>query len=339
MVMRHKPIKLDDLAKKLKVSKVTISKALRNHPDISPAMTQKVKDLADKIGYMPNSLARNLSSRKSNTIGLVVPKIAHIFFASVIESVYDEAFNNNYEIILTVSQEQSERERKHILSLMAMRVDGIIISVTEQTKDINIFKKVKDFGVPILFIDRVPSIPNVSSITCDDKGGAFEAIEYAINKGYKKIAHLGGYHYINIGKSRYEGFKEAMNKYKLPISKNWVIEGGFGEEDGYNGFMKIFKRGDLPQYVLAVTYPVALGMRNAAAELGIKIPGDIEVTCFGKSTFIKQLPSFFNFVDQPTKEMGKEAVQTMLQMIDNPKEFRTKNVKLKTELVITSGVK
>lgn len=337
MNTRYKPIKLADLAKKLKVSKVTISKALRNHPDISPAMIKKVKDLADKMGYMPNSLARNLSSRKSNTIGLVVPKIAHIFFASVIESIYNEAFQNNYEIILTVSQEQAEREKKHILSLMAMRVDGIIISVTEHTKDVGIFKKVKDLGVPLLFFDRVPSISNTSSITCDDRGGAFEAVEYAVRKGYTKIAHLGGYHYINIGKSRYEGFKDAMNKFKIPINKNWVTQGGFGEEDGYYGFMRMYRKGDLPQYILAVTYPVALGMRNAAASMGIKIPGDIEVTCFGKSMFVKQLPSFFNFVDQPTKEMGQDAIQTMLQMINNPKNFRAKNIKLKTELVITQN--
>jgi LacI family transcriptional regulator len=337
MNTRYKPIKLADLAKKLKVSKVTISKALRNHPDISSAMIKKVKDLADKMGYMPNSLARNLSSRKSNTIGLVVPKIAHIFFASVIESIYNEAFQNNYEIILTVSQEQAEREKKHILSLMAMRVDGIIISVTEHTKDVGIFKKVRDLGVPLLFFDRVPSISNTSSITCDDRGGSFEAVEYAVRKGYTKIAHLGGYHYINIGKSRYEGFKDAMNKFKIPINKNWVTQGGFGEEDGYYGFMRMYRKGDLPQYILAVTYPVALGMRNAAASLGIKIPGDIEVTCFGKSMFVKQLPSFFNFVDQPTKEMGQDAVRTMLQMIDNPKDFRAKNIKLKTELVITQN--
>jgi LacI family transcriptional regulator len=337
MNTRYKPIKLADLAKKLKVSKVTISKALRNHPDISPAMIKKVKDLADKLGYMPNSLARNLSSRKSNTIGLVVPKIAHIFFASVIESIYNEAFQNNYEIILTVSQEQAEREKKHILSLMAMRVDGIIISVTEHTKDVGIFKKVRDLGVPLLFFDRIPSISGTSSITCDDRGGAFEAVEYAVRKGYTKIAHLGGYHYINIGKSRYEGFKDAMNKFKIPINKNWVTQGGFGEEDGYYGFMRMYRRGDLPQYILAVTYPVALGMRNAAASMGIKIPGDIEVTCFGKSMFVKQLPSFFNFVDQPTKEMGQDAFRTMLQMIDNPTDFRAKNIKLKTELVITQN--
>ena len=156
MNKKYRPIKLEDLAKKLKVSKVTISKALRDHPDISAATTARVKELADKLGYMPNAMAKNLSARKSNNIGLVVPKIAHFFFASVIESIYNTAFENNYEIVLTVSQEKFERERKHILSLLSMRVDGLLISVTQETKDVSIFERVIHSGVPLVFIDRVP---------------------------------------------------------------------------------------------------------------------------------------------------------------------------------------
>src|SRR3972149_3947221 len=173
-------IKLEDLAKKLKVSKVTISKALRNHPDISPLTIKRVKDLADKLGYVPNYMAKNLSARKSNTIGLVIPKIAHLFFASVIESIYDTAFENNYETLLTVSQEQEEREKKHILTLLSMRVDGLIISITQETKDLAIFKRIKQLKVPIIFIDRVPDLQDVSSVTVDDKEGAFSAVEYAV---------------------------------------------------------------------------------------------------------------------------------------------------------------
>ncbi len=334
MNKKFRPIKLDDLAKQLKVSKVTISKALRGHPDISPETTEKVKQLADKLGYMPNILARNLSSRKSNTIGLVVPKIAHIFFSTVIEAVYDKAFENNYEIVLTVSQEHAERERKHIQSLLSMRVDGLIVSVTQETKDLSIYERVIQQGVPLVFIDRVLPIKGVSTVTVDDRGGAFSAVDYAIKKGYKKIAHLGGYHHINIGRLRYEGFIEAMNKYRIPVNPNLITEGGFSEEDGYNGFMKIFKKGSVPEYVFAVTYPVALGMYAAALELGLKIPQDIEVTCFGKNSFDRYIPSVFNFINQPAKDIGTEAVKLMLDQINNPKEFEAKQIVLKTQLVI-----
>lgn len=329
-----KPIRLEDLSKELGVSKVTVSKALRNHPDISPETALKVKALAEKLGYMPNYMAKNLSSRKSNTIGLVVPKIAHLFFSAVIESIYDTAFENNYETVLTVSQESAEREKKHIMSLLSMRVDGLLISITQETRDISIFERALQLNVPIVFIDRVPRISDVPAVTVDDKGGAYSAVEYFINSGIKNIGHIGGYQYINIGKARYKGFIEAMNKHNIPINKKWITHGGFGEEDGYKGFKKIYESDTLPEAILAVTYPVALGIYEAALDLGVRIPQDIKVTCFGNNAYKKNIPSVFNFVDQPTQELGREAVKLMLKIINDPKEYKSTNIELKTRLVI-----
>ncbi len=333
---RKRPIKLDDLAKKLKVSKVTVSKALRDHPDISLATKARVKDLAEKLGYMPNLMARNLSSRHSNTIGLVVPKIAHLFFASIIESIYDIAFENNYETVLTVSQEQEQRERKHILSLLSMRVDGLIVSITQDTRDLEIFERVMHQNANIVYIDRVPPIEGISSVTVDDRGGAYSATEYAIKKGYKKIAHIGGFQHINIGRARKEGFIEAMNQYGMPINPGWIIEGGFAEEDGYNGFLKIFDRKNYPEYILAATYPGALGIYNAAQELGIRIPEDIEITCFGIIPFNMYIPSVFNFIEQPSVELGRQAFTLLLQMIKEPSKYEPKNIILPTRLLVNT---
>lgn len=339
MRKRVRHVKLEDLAKRLKVSKVTISKALRGHPDISPETTSRVKELAEKMGYIPNFMAKNLSSRKSNIIGLVVPKIAHMFFASVIETVYDTAFKNNYETVLTVSQEQADRERKHILSLLSMRVDGLIVSITQETRDLTIFKRVMQQNIPLVFVDRVPNLEGVSSVTVDDRGGAKAAVINAIRKGYKKIAHIGGYSHINIGKARCEGFLAAMNEYGMPVNLGWIVEGGFSEEDGYNGFMKIYDKNNYPEFILAVTYPVALGIYNAVTELGLRIPQDIEVTCFGKNSFDRFIPSIFNFVDQPTIELGREAVNLILKQINDPKDYTPQNVEFKTSLIAGSEAK
>jgi LacI family transcriptional regulator len=327
-------VKLEDLAKRLKVSKVTISKALRDHPDISPATKAKVKKLADKLGYIPNFMAKNLSARKSNIIGLVVPKIAHFFFGSVIESVYDAAFENEYEIVLTVSQEMAERERKHIMSLLSMRVDGLIISVTQETKDTAIFERAKKLNVPLVFIDRVPNLDCAPSVTVDDFGGAYSATEYFIKKGLKKIAHIGGYTHINIGKARQDGFLKAMGDFNAPVNGNWLIEGGFGEEDGYNGFNSMLEKENLPEAILAVTYPVALGIYEAALEKGIRIPEDVQVTCFGNNAFKTMVPSVFNFVYQPTRELGQEAVKLMIDLIKNPNKTECPKIELKTQLLI-----
>lgn len=333
MTGKIKPIKLEDLAKKLKVSKVTISKALRNHPDISDETKIRVKELAEKMGYVPNFMAKNLSARKSNIIGLVVPKLAHFFFGSIIESIYNTAFENNYETVITVSQESAEREKKHIQSLLSMKVDGLIISITEQTKDISIFERIIQSNIPLVFIDRVPPIKNVPSVTVDDKGGAYSAVEYFIKQGVTEIGHVAGYSHINIGKARMNGFIEAMRNNNIPINKDWVFEGGFGEEDGYKAFKTIFKCGSLPKAIFAVTYPVAIGIYEAATEAGINIPKDIQITCFGNNTFKHTVPSVFNFVDQPTIELGRNAVHLLLDLINKTSTVPL-NIELKTRLLI-----
>jgi LacI family transcriptional regulator len=329
-------ITLDDIAGKLGVSKVTVSKALRGHPDISKETARRIKKVAEELGYTPNYMARNLSSQRSNTIGVVVPKIAHFFFSSVIEAIYETAFHNNIEIILTVSQENAEREIKHIESLLAMRVDGLIISITQQTKDFAIFEKVKRVGIPLVFMDRVLEIDGTSKVTVDDKGGAFNAIEMAINNGYTKIAHLAGYQEINIGKNRYLGFKRAMGKYGLDINPDWVVFGGFGQKDGYDGFMQIYKSGNLPEFIFAVTYPVALGIYIAAAEVGLHIPNDIDIICFGSSEFNRFITPSLTCINQPTDQLGKTAVELVLDHIKNYEEFEPKHIEIPTEIIVRS---
>src|SRR3972149_5549372 len=183
---RSSHVTLDDIAKRLSVSRVTVSKALRGHPDISAETTKKVRDIAAELGYSPNLMARNLSARRSQMLGFVVPKIAHFFFGSVIEAVYNTAFENNYEIILMVSQENPEREKKHLETLISMRVDGILISISAETKDFEVFERARSRGIPLIFVDRVPypRAPGFSSVVVDDRGGSFQAVEHAIQVGY-----------------------------------------------------------------------------------------------------------------------------------------------------------
>ena len=224
-----------------------------------------------------------------------------------------------------------------MFSLLSMRVDGIIISVTQETKDYTIFERVNKQHVPLVFIDRVPDLDNVSSVTVNDKMGAFTATEYFIKKGIKDIGHIGGYSHVNIGKARFDGFCEAMNKYQVPINEDWLIIGGFGEEDGYQGFKTMYNNNSLPKSLLAVTYPVAIGVYEAALELNIKIPEDLQVTCFSNKLYKHNIPSPFNFVLQPTKELGEEAVKLVLALINNPTEIKDNNIELETHLILNEN--
>ncbi|MBK7106033.1 MAG: LacI family DNA-binding transcriptional regulator [Ignavibacteriae bacterium] len=337
--MTSKSIRLSDIAEKLNVSTVTVSKALRDHPDISPQTKKLIIKAASEMGYTPNFMARNLSSRKSNTIGVVVPKIAHFFFGSIIESIYDIAFTNNYEIILTVSQEDEEREKRHIQTLLSMRVDGIIISISQDTKDYSVFETVKSRGVPIVFMDRIPQISNIDTVFVDDRGGAFKAVEHAIKLGYKKIAHFAGYSEINIGKQRYLGFEDAMKKYNLPINPNWICHGGFGEKYGYDAFMRLYKENNLPDLIFTVTYPVALGIYMAASEVNMKIPDEIDVICFGDAKIQKFLSPPLSCITQPTNLIAEKSMEILFNRINYPEEKPSQNIEIPTELVIRGTCK
>lgn len=325
-------ITLSDLATRLQVSKVTISKALRNHPDIAPDTKQRVRELAEELGYTPNSAARNLSTRRTFTIGLVVPKIAHFFFSSVIESVYDTAFENNYEIILTVSQEDAARETKHLKTLLSMRVDGLLISVSQQTQDTAIFDLVKKKGVPLVFFDRVIEDFGFSTVTVDDRDGTARLVEQALAVGYTKIAHLAGFSHTSIGRERCAGFRDAMQKHGLPVREEWIVTGGFSEDYGYHALQQFYHNNNMPEIIVAVTYPVALGVYAAAKELKLKIPEELDVVCFGDSTSNRFISPSLTCVSQPTEKLGRRAMEILLEEIKNPGPDRPQQIVLQTEL-------
>ena len=217
-----------------------------------------------------------------------------------------------------------------------MRVDGIIISVSQETKDIEIFKWIKKMGIHVVFVDRMPepAVPGFSSVVVNDKGGAFQAIEHAIKVGYRNIGFVGGNPAINIGRNRLLGFEQAMKEYNVPIKREWIVQSGFGKDDGYAGFKQLYQAGKLPDFVFAVTYPVALGMYEAAKDLGLRIPDDIDVICFGDSDVNRFLSPSLSCVNQPTQELGARAVQMILEMIKNPEEVREQHIEIPTQLIL-----
>lgn len=334
---RNSHVTLDDIAKRLDVSRVTVSKALRGHSDISDETSKKVHIIAKELGYSPNYMARNLSARRSNMLGLVVPKIAHFFFGSMIEAVYNTAFENNYETILTVSQENADRERKHIETLISMRVDGIIISISQETKDPSIFEWVKKMGVPLIFVDRMPEPPlaGFSTVLINDRAGTFNAVEHAITTGYRKLGFIGGGNpWINIGKNRLLGFEDALRKHAIPVQPEWVVPGGFGKADGYDGFMRLYKAGNLPEFIFAASFPVALGVYEAVEKLRLKIPNDIDIMCFGDSDMSHMLSPALSCVNQPTRELGMTAVDTILEHIRSHDRTKEHHIVIPTEMTL-----
>jgi LacI family transcriptional regulator len=332
--MQTKQITLNDIAQKLGVSIITVSKALRGHPDISDNTADLVKKTASEIGYTPNFLARNLAAGKSNTIGVVLPEIAHHFFSAIIDHIYTHAYVNNYQVFLSVSYENADMQFKQIQTLLSMRVDGIIISISQDTTDFGIFEAAKKKKVPLVFMDRIPNLSNCNTVTVDDLGGAYKAIDHAIKLGYKNIAHFAGNTRINIGRERMTGFINAMNDNRIPINNDWMIEGDYSEKSGYDTFMKLYREKNLPDLILAVTYPVALGIYSAAKEVGLKIPDDIDLICFGNSEVQNFLSPPLSCVNQSTEQLAAKSIELLLQNIDNVDGFEAKNLVIDTDIIL-----
>ena len=327
-MVRQAQVTLDDIARKLDVSKVTVSKALRDHPDISEATKKKVRHIAKKLGYTPNFMARSLSARCSGTLGLVVPRIAHHFFATAIEAIYERAREDDYDVILMVSQESAERQARNIQTLLSMRVDGLLISAAEDTSDLSPFQLLQKMGVPTVMFDRTVPGQSFSSVTVDDEEGAFKITEHAIKSGFTRLGHLAGYSNTNVGKLRRLGFQKALQKHGLLLRREWVVEGGFSDHDGSAGLSKLCENRELPEAIFAVTYPVALGAHSAARKRGLAIPQDLALVCFG-SYYDYFSPAIIR-VEQPTPLIGQKAVELLLAQIRHPNKIQRQDVVLRT---------
>ena len=311
-----KSVTLQDIANELGLTKVSISKALRDHPDISVETRLKVKEMAEKLGYRPNLVARSLTSSKSKTIGLIIPKIAHHFFASVVESVYKTAFENGYEVIIGVSFEDDKLEKKHLETMLEMRVDGLLVSVTEQTKSPKSFEVVRKMGIKLVFFDRGFEDSGFSYVRSEDVQNAKTGVQALINKGYRNIAHLAGYETVEIGRHRKIGYLNALDEAGIVPSPEQIVEGGYSEEDGYKGFTKLIEQSGVPEAIFTVTYPVGLGALNCMKDRGIN-PKDVTILTYGKSYFNEYLHIPFYCIGQPTTSLGKKAVQQLLKEIES----------------------
>lgn len=306
-----KNVRLVDIAEKLDLTKVSVSKALRNHPDISAETRKKVKQVAREMGYRPNLVARSLTSQKSQLIGVIIPKMANSFFASIVEGIYKMANKSRYEVILGISLENEKLEKKHIESMLNMRVDGLLVSITEETKNPERFEVVRQMGIDLVFFDRGFADSGFTYLHVDNYESAKQGVLQLISSGVQNIAHLSGYDHIDIGRERKAGYLEALKEADIQMPKQAIIEGGFNEQDGYAGFERLLKEYGKPEALFAVTYPVGLGVLEYMKDHGMD-PKETKILTFGGSEFNKHLANPFISIEQPTFELGYQAFERLI---------------------------
>lgn len=330
-------VTLKEIAKALGISAMTVSRALNNRSNVNEKTRRRVHEKAKSMGYTPNHVAKSLVSRKTRTIGVVIPEISHDFFAKVISGIEEITYLQDYQLILTNSAESHVREIKAIETLWSQRVDGILISCSESTKDYSYFKKVIDSGIPMVFFDRCVDGLGVSTVRVSDRVGAMGVTRHMVSHGYTKFAYLRGSD-MNVGKVRYAGFLDVMNEHGISVNEKWVIESGFRERGGYEA-MKILLAlppEERPEVVVAVNDPVAIGAVEAIEEAGLSIPGDLAICGFTDDIRAPLLRPPLTTVHQPGELMGKKAAEKLIRTIENAEE-PVENIELATTLKIRSS--
>ncbi|MEX2600669.1 MAG: LacI family DNA-binding transcriptional regulator [Balneolaceae bacterium] len=322
-----KNVRLEDIAKRLNITKVSVSKALRDYPDISVETRRKVKKLAREMGYRPNLQARSLASSKTKTVGVIVPKIAHYFFSPTIEGIYRAAQESGYKVIIGISLEDETLQKEHIESMMDMRVDGLLVSLSEKTTDTEVFEDVRRMGIDLVFFDRGISGSGFSYVRVEDRKAAKKAVSHLTGLGYCDIAHISGYQTSEIGKDRKLGFLDAMEEAGLDVPDSSFVESGFGEEDGYFAMEKLLDQRELPEALFAVTFPVGLGVLQFMQQNNID-PARVQILTFGGSNFNWALKSPFLCSHQPTIDLGKRAFSQLLEEMKSDKEQKPKLVEI-----------
>ncbi len=309
---------IHEIAKALGLDSSTVSRALNDSDRVKPKTKKKVFEKAMEMGYTPNLLASNLRRNKSNTIGVVVPRISRYFFSSTISGIEEIAYKAGYNVIISQSLEKLEREQKIIKNLMANRVDGILISVTIETDDSTHLSDCFDQGTPLVFFDRhLNGMKQTGKVIIDDVRGGFEATEHLIQQGCKKIAHFTSPLHVEIYNNRHKGYRQALEKYKLPYDENLVLISRLLEEDGYGLAKKVIEEFDSIDGIFSANDFAAIGAMKYLKSIDKKIPEEMAIAGFSNEPTSQVIEPSLTTVDQSGMEIGKIACKLLLDSIAN----------------------
>lgn len=329
-----KQVTIKDIARQLGFSVSTVSRALKDHPDISVKTREAVKELAKLLGYKPNRIALNLKNSKTNTIGLIIPEVEHNFFSSIINGIEEVAYENNYYVMVFQSSESYMREMLNVQALATNRVDGVLVSYSKETHDFSHFKQLIEYEIPLVFFDRVVTDLHADTVVSDDFHGAYNAVEHLIKRGCKKIALYSSPRHMRISKDRHDGYKKALEdngmKYNLDL-----IYSCDTYEDAMKISKSILKKQDRPDGVFAVNDMTAIGVIKTAKELGISIPDELKVVGFENCNSAIVIDPELTTVDQFGYELGKQAATLLLKRIDEQDfNYKTENIVVKPKLIV-----
>ena len=315
---------IKDIANVLNISPAAVSKALHNDSRISEKTKKAVRQVAKNLNYQPNHLASALRSGKSKLVGVIVPRTNSNFFSATIHNIEEVLNEKGYNIIITQSNESYKKECANIDTLLFTQVDGIIVSMANETVDLSHFEKVKNAGIPLITFDRGENDLNVDYIGINDYDSSHTIVDHLVDEGCKRIAHIGGFKRTRIFNNRIRGYIDALKKHDLPLDKELLLESSLTISDGRKKMQQLLDLKNRPDAVYVAGDYAALGALQVLNEQNIKIPEEIALVGFGDEPFSNMTTPTITSMNQHSYKIGRIAAETFLAY--------TKKTKIKQSL-------
>jgi len=338
----NKHVTIYDLAERLKLATSTISRALKDHPTISAKTIKKVKEIADEMGYVPNTLAAGLRGNKTNTIGVLIPTVTQPFLSSLISGIEITARKSGYNVIIMQSNDSYEEEVSMAKSLYSSRVSGVICSLAMKTIDTSHFQQFVTSNIPLVFVDRVPRDFNTFRVIIDNYSAGFKATKHLIEQGCTRIAHLtAGSEFGNLYSERKRGYIDALKEFNLPIDEELiVILKSVTYEEGEKASNVMYDLPNPPDGIFASGDIIGVSAIQSAKKRGIKIPEELAVIGFNNDPISQIIDPNLSTITHPAAKMGKASAEIILKNLKSLKTHEIKEITfLNTEVVIRESSK
>lgn len=332
-------VTIKDIAKILGISVSTVSRALKDHPDISADTKREVQALARKLNYSPNVIALSLRNKKTFLIAVIVPEIIHHFFSCIISGAEQVANREGYNVVMFQSNEQYEREVSICQSILNSRFDGVLVSMAKNTRRVDHFRELQQAGIPIVFFDRICGELDTDRVVVDDFNGAYAAVQHLISVGCKRIAHYSAPQTMQIAQKRQMGYIQALKDARLPIDENLIVPCD-NQEDAMIVTERLMKLAERPEGIFAVNDLTAAGAMYAIKHMGYKVPEDVAICGFTDGLVSTLTDPTLTTVEQHGDQIGQIATQLLLRRINaQDEQIPTTTKVIKTNLIVRGSTR
>jgi LacI family transcriptional regulator len=330
------PITLADIARELGVSKMTVSRAINNHPLINSETRLRVLEVARRLNYQPNQHARALATNRSYLIGIVVPDLMNLYFAEVARSIESITRPAGFQLLICSTDEDASRERDEVEALLH-RTDGLIISSVLPPTEAGSYRKMIKNGAHMVLVDRTMKNLGCPAVVTDNVLVGKLATEHFIRLGHRRIGHLRG-DASSVSAERFEGYKQALAEYQIQYDATLVRECGLLESQGYEAVRAWLRQGGLPQAIFVVNDPAAVGAMQAVEEAGKKVGKDVAIAGAGNIHYGDMLRVPLTTVSWSRSEMGQQAAKLLIQLINaGPQAAKPQQIILPPELIVRAS--